>query len=103
MQNGNSKTYRFAHDLMQMAASSLLPEDPREIFLHINKNLCAVYSHNELDGNIFVVTHLLHNSADLVSDQTEHLKSSELFLQACNEAITSTAFTQAFKYLEAGK
>ena len=53
-----------------MAAASLLPEDQREIFLRVNKKLFAACSHNELDGNIFVVINLLHNFADLVSDQT---------------------------------
>ena len=55
---------------MKMAATSPLTEDQREIFLHVKNNLFAAYSHNEPDGNIFVVTHSLHNSADLVSDQT---------------------------------
>ena len=103
MQNNSRKTYRFAHDQIQTAAYSLLPEDPREIFLYIGKKLCALFSQKELDQNIFVVTNLLQNSRDLISDQTERLKTAELFLLAGNKAITYAVFTQAFKILETGE
>ena len=102
-QNGSVKIYRFAHDQIQMAAYSLLPEDPREMFLHIGKKLCALYSKEELDKNIFVVTNLLQNTRDLISDQTERLKIAALFLLAGNKAIAYAVFTQAFQILETGE
>ena len=101
-QNGSDRVYSFVHDQIQEAAFSLLPADPRQIFLYIGQKLWALYSKNELIENIFVVIHLLNYAKDLITDQEQRSKVAELFLLAGNRAITSTAFTQACEYLEAG-
>ena len=101
-QNGNERLYRFVHHQVQQAAFSLLPPDPKEILLYIGKKLCRLYSKEELNKNIFVVTHLINYARDLITDQEERSSVAELFLQAGNRAITLTAFNQAFGYLEAG-
>ena len=84
-QNGSDRVYRFVHDQTQMAAFSLLPENPTRMFFYIGKKLWTLYSQTELDENIFLVIHLLHNARDLILDQTERSKVAELFLIAGNK------------------
>ena len=101
-QNGSDR-YRFVHDQIQIAAFKLLPEDPSQIYLHIGKKLWRLYSEKELDENIFLVVHLLHNAIDLITGQDECVRVARLFLEAGEKALTSTAFTQAFGHLESGE
>ena len=103
VQHNGSDIYRFAHSQMQSAACKLLPEDPRHIHLYIGKKLWALCSENDLNENVFVIAKLLHSARDLITDGKERLQVAGLFLLAGNKASASTAFTQAFEYLKAGK
>ena len=68
---GSNTMYHFVHDNIQEAAFSLLPRNPKPLYLCIGKKLLTLFSKEELHENIFVDVHLLHNLIDMVQDQEE--------------------------------
>ena len=99
---GSDIIYHFVHDHIQEAAFSLLPEDPRAIFLYIGKKLWKLFSKQELEDNIHVVVHLLKKVIGIVQDLEERSQIAELFLEAGEKSMASAAFSQAFEYLDFG-
>ena len=95
---GSDTIYHFAHDNIQEAAYSLLPENPKEILLYIGKKLWKLLSKEELYENIFMVVKLITGALDLLEDQEERLQILDLYIKAGDKAMKSTAFPQAFEY-----
>ena len=98
---GSNILYLFAHDNIQQAAYSLI-DDTKSFFWKIGVKLWTALSSKELNENIFTVANLLINSLDMIKCQKDCLKMSDLFLRAGKRAMASTAFKNAFTYLNAG-
>ena len=98
---GCKTMYRFAHDNIQQAAHSLI-DDTKSFGWKIGIKLWTTLSRKELNENIYTVANLLINSLDTIKCQRDRSKVSDLFLRAGKRAIASTAFKQAFTYLNAG-
>jgi len=92
----------FAADQIKEASFSLLPKDSRPIFLHIGKKLWITLSNDELNENIFTIARLLNSSIDIVKDKKERISIARIFLKAGTKSLSSTAFDQAFEYLDSG-
>ena len=97
-----SDAFGFAHDQIQQAAYSLLPDNPLQIFLYVGKKMLANLAGEKLNEHIFVVVNLLYRAIDIMDDQTERHDAAKLFMLAGENAMTSTAFERAFKYFKGG-
>lgn len=94
--------YRFAHDRIQQAGYSLIPEREKEV-LHwqVGQLLWQNRSPDILDQHIFdIVNHLNAGATQALS--SDHKKLSELNLQAGKKAKASTAYVTALRYLDRG-
>ncbi|PTL78247.1 AAA family ATPase [Vitiosangium sp. GDMCC 1.1324] len=94
--------YRFAHDRVQQAAYSLLPE-PEKKRLHLEAGrLLKTTSERESDERLFDVVDQLDLGAELVTDEAERLELAQLNFRAGVRAKASSAFHSALKYLTLG-
>ncbi|OJT19961.1 hypothetical protein BO221_32675 [Archangium sp. Cb G35] len=94
--------YRFAHDRIQQAAYSLLPEDQKKrLHLEAGRLLRSTREH-ELDARIFEVADQLELGAELVTEETEREELARLNLQAGRKAKAASAFRSALGYLLRG-
>ncbi len=96
-------SYKFAHDRIQEAAYSLIPEESRPIaHLRIGRLLVTHVPLDKREDAIFEITGQL-NRGDLsnISD-SEREQIAELNLMAGRRAKTSTAYASALRYLTAG-
>ncbi|MBV8585931.1 MAG: serine/threonine-protein kinase PknK, partial [Verrucomicrobia bacterium] len=95
--------YRFAHDRIQEAAYSLIPERLRpEAHLRIGRLLAARTSAEKLDENIFEIVNQFNRGAALITSKSERERLAELNLIAGKRAKAATAFASALKYLATG-
>ncbi len=98
-----SVCYRFAHDKIQQAAYSLLPEEVRNtIHQQIGQRLLKDLTTDERELRIFDIVNPLNASVDLISGNTERLELAELNLRAGLRAKASAAYGPAFQYFEFG-
>src|SRR5258708_8399830 len=96
-------SYRFAHDGIQEAAYSLIPEEMRaEVHLQIGRLLMVRMSADELAENIFDVVNQFNRGAALICELDEKHCVAELNLRAGRKAKASTAYAAACTYLSAG-
>ncbi|WP_158502098.1 ATP-binding sensor histidine kinase [Vitiosangium sp. GDMCC 1.1324] len=94
--------YRFAHDRVQQAAYSLLPEEQKKrLHLEAGRWLRGT-SEREFDERLFEAVDQLDLGADLVTDGTERLELACLNFQAGGKARASAAFGSALRYLTRG-
>ncbi|WP_053066884.1 AAA family ATPase [Archangium gephyra] len=94
--------YRFAHDRIQQAAYSLLPEGQKKQ-LHLEAGrLLRSTREPELDERLFEVADQLDLGAELVTDEAERLELARLNLQAGCKAKAASAFRSALGYLTRG-
>ncbi|MFY0568802.1 AAA family ATPase [Archangium lansingense] len=94
--------YRFAHDRIQQAAYSLLPErHKKRLHLEAGRLLRNTCEHT-LDERLFEVADQLNLGAELVTNAEERLELARLNLQAGRKAKTSSAFRSALGYLTRG-
>jgi predicted ATPase/signal transduction histidine kinase len=95
--------YRFAHDRVQEAAYSLIPEGLRtEAHLRIGRRLAAHIPPEELEAAIFDVVSQLDRGVTLITSREEREHLAELNLRAGKRAKASTAYTSALTYLVVG-
>ena len=94
-------TYCFAHDQVQLASKSLLPEDSSSIYIHIARKLLKDLPKDKVTDNICLVAHLFSVGKQLIKDD-ERLRVAELFQVAGENELESTYFDDAFKYLTTG-
>ena len=95
--------YRFAHDRVQEAAYSLIPEELRtEAHLRIGRRLAAHVPVEDQEEAIFDVVNQLDRGAALIRSRDEREQLAELNLRAGKRAKASTAYTSALTYLVTG-
>ncbi|PTL78245.1 ATP-binding sensor histidine kinase [Vitiosangium sp. GDMCC 1.1324] len=95
-------TYRFAHDRVQQAAYSLLPEEQKKRLHLAAGRLLRSVSGLESDERLFDGVDQLNLGAELVTDEAERLELARLNCQAGSKAKASAAFGSALRYLTRG-
>jgi len=96
-------SYAFAHDRIQQAAYSLIPESERAaLHLQIGRLLLARTPPGELEEKIFETVNQLDRGAALITSREERERVAELNLVAGKRAKASTAYASALQYLAAG-
>ncbi len=95
--------YKFAHDRIQNAVYSLIPDNERSIIHRkvgrtILKNVSKAYSENV----IFEIVDQLNKGFELISDDQEKLELAEMNLKAGRRVKNSSAYEAAFMYFQAG-
>jgi predicted ATPase/class 3 adenylate cyclase len=94
---------RFAHDHVQQAAYSLIPELKRpELHLALGRLLLATPTVERGEGWVFRAADHLMSAAHLVNDKDERLQVVELCLAAGSRAKAANAYESAARYLRAG-
>jgi predicted ATPase/signal transduction histidine kinase len=95
--------YRFAHDRIQQAAYSLIPEWEKEIVHHqIGWLLLQRLSADEREQRIFDIVNHLNLGRNLIHSQTKREELAELNLSAGKKAKAAAAPKAALSYLQAG-
>ncbi len=95
--------YKFAHDRIQQAIYSLIPEDEKQAMHLLNgQSLTANYNESELDDRLFDLVKQWNLGAEKIENKKEKNNLASLNLRAGNKAIISTAFPQALFYFEKG-
>jgi PAS domain S-box-containing protein len=96
-------SYRFAHDRVQEAAYSLIPEESRaETHLGIGRLLVAHTPQEEREEAIFEIVNQLNRGIALIMSREEREQLAELNLIAGKRAKASTAYASALTYLTTG-
>ena len=95
--------YRFAHDRVQEAVYSLIPEAQRtKAHLRIGRLLAARTPPEKREEAIFEIVNQLNRGAGLITLQNEREQLAEFNLIAGKRAKASTAYLSALNYLIAG-
>jgi PAS domain S-box-containing protein len=95
--------YRFAHDRIQEAAYSLIPDELRtEVHLRTGRRLAAHIPPEEQEEAIFDVVSQLNRGAGLITSRNEREQLAELNLRAGRRAKASAAYISALTYLVTG-
>jgi PAS domain S-box-containing protein len=95
--------YNFAHDRVQEAAYSLIPQSLREAaHLRIGRFLAAYTPPGKRDEAIFEIINQLNRGASLITEGEERQRLAELNLIAGKRAKLSTAYAEALTCLAAG-
>ncbi|MBV8664409.1 MAG: AAA family ATPase, partial [Hyphomicrobiales bacterium] len=96
-------TYKFAHDRVEEAAYSLIPDTRRaEAHLRIGRLLAAHTPPPQRDEAIFEIVNQLSRGAALIVSQEERERLAELSLNAGKRAKAATAYASALTHLNAG-
>lgn len=94
------ESYRFAHDRVQQAAYSLVPEADRpKIHLRIGRLLLRSTPPERLDERVFVITNQLNRGIELMTDPAERMRLARLNLSAGRKARNSAAPASAVLHL----
>ncbi|MDM8540104.1 serine/threonine-protein kinase PknK [Desulfococcaceae bacterium HSG9] len=100
----SSFQYKFAHDRIQQAAYSLIPESERPaIHLKIGRLMLKNTPSGERELNIIETVDQLNLGRSLIHRQSERDELAELNLTAGKTAKASAAYEQASMYLITGK
>jgi PAS domain S-box-containing protein len=95
--------YKFAHDRVQEAAYSTIPEHSRaETHLRIGRLLAAHTAPENRAEAIFEIVNQINRGAALITSRNEREQVAELNLTAGERAKVSTAYTSALSYFIAG-
>ena len=95
--------YKFAHDRIQQAIYSLIPDDEKAALHLLNgQRLTAHFNETELEEKLFELANQWNLGADKIADKKEKTYLANLNLMAGHKAIASTAFPQALQYFEKG-
>ncbi|WP_437588534.1 AAA family ATPase [Sorangium sp. So ce1000] len=94
--------YRFAHDKIQEAAYSLIPEGDRPAFHYRIGKLLLGKLRSDKGHDLFDIVNHLNSAGALIHAPEERMESARLNLKAAGRAQESAAFTAALKYLEHG-
>jgi predicted ATPase/signal transduction histidine kinase len=99
-QPGRGPSYKFAHDRIQHAAYSLLPDEKRKtLHLRIGRKLREALG-DQRDEGIFEVVDHLDRADDLVTAEDERLGLVALNVRAAERARASSALGPALSYLQ---
>jgi predicted ATPase/class 3 adenylate cyclase len=95
--------YKFAHDRIQQAIYSLIPDNEKAAMHLLNgQRLAAHFNETELQEKLFDLVNQWNLGAEKIVDKKEKNYLANLNLTAGNKAIASTAFPQALLYFEKG-
>ncbi len=93
--------YKFAHDRVQQAIYSLIPEKEKTTLHLLNgRRLQSYFDANERQERIFEIVNQWNLGYPLLTDKTERSFLADLNLQAGRKAMASTAYPQAVQYFE---
>lgn len=93
--------YKFAHDRVQQAVYSLIPQpDQEKIHWQIGQFLLAKSAYNEQEEPIFDVVNQLNQGRAIAKSQAERKKLAKLNLLAGQRAKHSAAYEPALNYLQ---
>jgi PAS domain S-box-containing protein len=96
-------SYKFAHDRVQEAAYSLIPEESRaEAHLRIGRLLMSHTPREKREERIFEIVNQLNRGVTLITEPGEREQLAELNLIAGTRAKASTAYDSALTYLITG-
>ena len=96
-------TYRFLHDRVHEAASSMTPEEQRaELHLRIGRILLAHTPEARRSDRVFQIVSQLNQAIDRIEDPAERIRLAELNLQAATKARASAAYGPAVVYCSVG-
>jgi PAS domain S-box-containing protein len=99
----SEESYRFAHDRVQEAAYSMIPQESRaETHLRIGKLLAAHTPPEKQEEAIFEIVNQLNRGSELITSAEEREQLAKLNLIAGKRAKICTAYTSALNYLIAG-
>jgi PAS domain S-box-containing protein len=95
--------YKFAHDRIQQAAYSLIPEaEKAAVHLHAGRLLLVQIPLQERERKIFEIVNQLNIANELLSQPEEQHELARLNLQAGKRAKASAAFESAYYYFQVG-
>ncbi|MDF2156785.1 adenylate/guanylate cyclase domain-containing protein [Algoriphagus sp. CAU 1675] len=95
--------YKFAHDRIQQAVYSLIPDSERDsTHLKIGRQFLRGASPEYLEDHLFDIVNQLNSGVSLLTDSNEREELCRLNLRAGKKAKESSAFRLAFDYLMAG-
>jgi predicted ATPase/signal transduction histidine kinase len=95
--------YRFAHDRIQEAAYSLIPEASRaRAHLRLGRLLTAHTLPDKREEAVFEIVSQFNRGVALITSRKEGEEVAELNLLAGKRAMSSTAYASALKYLISG-
>ncbi len=95
--------YRFAHDRIQQAVYSLIPEQNRQrLHLRVGQLLLQKTPPEGLDQKLFEIVNQLNQGRQLITQTSERENLARLNLQAGKKAKASMAYQPAFHYLQVG-
>lgn len=99
----SSATLQFAHDRVQQAAYTLVPESELPaLHADIGRSLLAHGAKELLTGRLFDVLDQLNRGEHAITSVTERTRIAELNLHAGRKAKTSAAYEAALAYLSSG-
>ncbi len=98
-----ASSYKFAHDRIQQAVYSLIPDtDKKAVHLRVGQLLLHNTPSETLEQNIFDIVNQLNQGQTLIENPNEQEKLARLNLQAGKKAKVSAAYQPTFKYLQTG-
>jgi len=101
--SSSCKKYQFAHDQIQLAASSLIPEnDMNSTHFQIGHTIWKKSNDEQLEENLFLVVKLLNSDLNAFIDPNECKDIAKLNLKAGEKANMSTSHELASWYLATG-
>lgn len=96
-------TYKFLHDRVQQAASSLLsPEQSQHLHLGIGRVILKQTAQEQMDEHVCEIVDHMNRGRSLLSDQKERFRLAELNLTAGKKTKASVAYESALRYITAG-
>merc|ERR1712194_896376 len=103
LQNIGLNQYVWAHDQIQQAAYDLIPLQKRESFhLLVGSRLFITTAPSEMEHMIFFIVDNMNRGYKLIDEPDQNYEVSQLNLEAGEEALSSSAFHSAAKYLLTG-
>jgi len=95
--------YKFLHDRVQQAAYIFIPDaEKKQVHLKIGQLLLNKLENRTLEDKIFDIVNQLNMGSELITNQTERYKLSELNLMAGTKAKESNAYESAVKFFRLG-
>ncbi|MGB7443653.1 MAG: AAA family ATPase [Coleofasciculaceae cyanobacterium] len=103
LQDGMTVEYKFAHDRIQQAAYSLIPEqDKPAVHRRVGQLLKASITKIEGEQKIFDIVNQLNLGRELIKHQSQRNELAELNLLAGKKAKAAAAYKPALKYFQTG-
>jgi len=104
IEESESGSYRWTHDQIQQAAYNLILPTQRESFhYHLGRRLLKNSANCDMNGDfLFMIVENMNRGTDLKLNRDEMTQLARLNLQAGNEAMSTSGFHSAAKYLQQG-